>query len=353
MRRTPLALLCVIALAAPGALAAPARLATRPLVGDAAPPAAGAATKATAPSATPAATPTPDPTPAASAEPVAVEATPPPAIEVAPPDIPAAPTEERLVAVLDLKAEENARSKANALGTILTAEVSATTGYKAVSKNELASIIAHQANAQLTGCEDPRCMASIAHLANADMVISGNVEVLEGATVVGFTLVDVSDVENGPQVAARQKVSWRGSDDELLLVVRPMVQRLLDARNAHTHVGHAELFVPEGAEIIVDDKSLGTAPMQAIRDLPTGVHSVKILKDGYSPEQIDLVVARNETTIVRADLEAIPLTDQPWFWAAAGGVVLLAGGTATGIGIYALSNQQPPPARVVLGKPTE
>jgi hypothetical protein len=266
------------------------------------------------------------------------------------PDAPAAPpAERRLVAVLDLKGGEGAAAQAGALTTMLTAEVSAHDGYRAVSRNELQALLAHQSTAQLVGCDEPRCMADVAHLVNADFVVSGSVEKLEGATVVGLTLMDAGNDAAGATIVSRQKAAWRGSDDELLLVMRPLVQRLFDATNAHTHIGAVEVFVPEGAHLVLDDKDLGTAPVNAIRDLPTGVHRLQIAKDGYANEVVDLVVSRNETTIVRVDLEEIPLLEQPWFWATAGGVALVAAGTAAGITTYALVTATPPPSRVVLG----
>jgi TolB-like protein len=277
-----------------------------------------------------------------------VEAPTPPTPTV--PDAPAAPpAERRLVAVLDLKGCEGAAAQAGALTTMLTAEVSAQDGYRAVSRNELQALLAHQSTAQLVGCDEPRCMADVAHLVNADFVVSGSVEKLEGATVVGLTLMDAGTDAAGPTIVSRQETAWRGSDDELLLVMRPLVQRLFDARNAHTHVGAVEVFVPEGARLVLDDKDLGTAPVSAIRDLGTGVHRLQVAKDGYANEVVDLVVSRNETTIVRVDLEEIPLLEQPWFWATAGGVALVAAGTAAGITTYALVTATPPPSRVVLG----
>lgn len=285
---------------------------------------------------------------AAATAAVPVEAPTPPVPTV--PDAPAAPpAERRLVAVLDLKGGEGASAQAGALTTMLTAEVSAHDGYRAVSRNELQALIAHQSTAQLVGCDEPRCMADVAQLVNADFVVSGNVERLEGATVIGLTLMHAGSDTEGPAIVGRQKAAWRGSDDELLLVMRPLVQRLFDAANAHAHVGNVEVFAPEGARLVLNDKELGTAPVTAIRDLPTGVHRLQIAKDGYADEVVDLVVSRNETTIVRVDLEEIPLLEQPWFWATAGGVALVAAGTAAGITTYALVTATPPPSRVVLG----
>jgi hypothetical protein len=233
---------------------------------------------------------------------------------------------------------------------MLTAEVAGQKGMRAVSRNELQALLTHQSTAQLVGCDEPKCMADVAALVKADFVVSGSVEKLEGATVVGLTLMSAGGDGQDPAIVARQKAAWRGTDNDLLLVVRPLVQRLFDAQNAHTHVGAAEVFAPEGATLVLDDKAIGTAPVAAIRDLPTGVHRLMVQKDGFADEAVDLVVARNETTIVRVELEEIPLLSQPWFWATAGGVVLLAGGTAAGITTYAILNAEPPPSRVVLGK---
>ena len=62
-----------------------------------------------------------------------------------------------------------------------------------------------------------------------------------------------------------------------------------------------------------------------------------------------MIVGRNETTIVRVELEEIPLWSQPWFLATAGGVGLVAIGSTAGIVVYAIANATPPAARVVLG----
>ena len=258
---------------------------------------------------------------------------------------PAAP--QALVAVLDLKGGVGAEARAGALTTMVTAEVSAQKDRRAVSRNELMGLINNQATSQLLGCDQPACMADIAKLANADEVIAGSVEKLDGATIVGLTLMR-TDGTDGPSIVARQKASWRGSDDELLLVIRPLVQRLFDPTNAHTHVGALELFAPDGTAVVVDGKSLGTTPVAPVRDLSTGVHRVQLAKDGYVTSDVDVVVARNETTITRVELEAIPWTSQPWFWAAAGGAVLVAGGAVAGVVAYGVVTQEQQ-THVVLG----
>ena len=49
-------------------------------------------------------------------------------------------------------------------------------------------------------------------------------------------------------------------------------------------------------------------------------------------------------------MEPIPLLEQPWFWATAGGAAIVAVGATAGIVGYAALTATPPPSRVVLGK---
>jgi hypothetical protein len=255
--------------------------------------------------------------------------------------------DDTVVAVLDLKAAGGAEASAAAVTTMLTAEVAALPGYRAVTRNELRSILAHQADAQLTGCAEIECMANVASLVSAKRIIIGEVSKLQGATALSLTLVDTSNGE--PRISARQEVAWRGRDDELLLLARPLVQRLFDAKNAAQHKGSIELFAVDGASVIVDGRPAGTTPFKGpLRELATGAHTLRLEKEGYLPQTVDVVVARNETTLARVDLVEMAITDQPWFWAAAGGVVLVAGGAAVGITAWAMLTQ-PKDTKVSLG----
>jgi hypothetical protein len=256
-------------------------------------------------------------------------------------------TEPVVVAVLDLKAAAGAEAQGQALTTMLTAEVAGLAGKRAISRNELKALWSHQADAQLAGCAEVQCMADVAHLVNANMILSGDVQRLNGATALGLTLFDVAGGD--ARVVGRQEAAWRGSDQDLLLLARPLVQRLFDAEHAASHTGRIELLAPEGALVVVDGKEVGTAPLPTSLDgLATGAHRIGLRKDGFAPLDLDVVVARGETTVARGELVEIPWTDQPWFWWTAGGVVLVAGGAAAGVTALAFLNQ---PTTVVVGKP--
>jgi hypothetical protein len=256
---------------------------------------------------------------------------------------------DRLVAVMELRAGAGAEAMASALATVLTAEVGAQPGYKTISRNELRAILTHQADAQLMGCEEIGCLADVAKLANADLLVHGQVDKIDGAWVIGLTLLDPAGEDDTPTVVGRQEAAFRGPDDQALALVRPLVQRLAAGPMAQQHTGALEVFATEGAAVFVNGREAGSAPLQPLRDLPTGVHTLRVEKAGHIATQLDVVVARNETTISRVTLEEEVLWEQPWFWAAAGAVVLVAGGSAAGITTWAILNQDTP-SQVVLGK---
>ncbi len=287
---------------------------------------------------------------ALSSSPVFAQSEAPAPVEAsAAPTVAAVPADEGVVAVLELTASKGAEATASALASMLTAEVAALPGWRAVSRNELRSILSHAADAQLVGCADVTCSGDVARLMSAQRVLTGEVSKLDGAMALSLTLIDTSDGE--PRIAARQEAAWRGRDDELLLLARPLVARLFDAENASRHMGSVEVFTVDGAAIFVDGKEVGTAPLASpLRDIATGAHTVRASKSGYRTLDMDVVVARNESTLARVELVEEALFDQPWFWAAAGGVVLVAGGAAAGITTWAVINQ-PEPTRVTLGKP--
>jgi hypothetical protein len=249
--------------------------------------------------------------------------------------------------VLDLRAGTGAEAQAQAFTTMLTAEVAGLAGKRAVSRNELRALLSHQADAQLAGCAEVQCMADVAQLVNATMILSGDMQRLDGALALGLTLFDVAD--GNARVVGRQEAAWRGSEQDLLLLARPLVQRLFDTDPAAAHTGRIELLAPEGTRVVFDGRELGIAPLPGpLQDVPTGAHRISLRKENFAPLDLELVVARGETTIARGELVEIPLTDQPWFWWTAGGVVLVAGGAAAGVTALAFLNQ---PTTIVVGKP--
>jgi hypothetical protein len=299
------------------------------------------------------------PAESAPAEPVpaAGSAAPPPAAEPsAAPELGLieAPGQERLVAVLDLKTEGDVGALANALATVMAIDISARPALKAVSRNELKSLLAHAADASLLGCDSAACAGDIAKLVDAQLVIAGTLGLVPVAEpggvrplVLTLSLID----PNGPAIVQRADLSWRGPPEELVSAVRPLLDKLFDGPAAASYVGGIELFAPEGTTLVIDGKEVGKAPLkEPVRDLAIGVHVVEATAAGFVPLRRDVVVSRNETSVVRVTLEEEPYWTQWWFWTAVGGGAAVAVTAGTTIALLALS-QETPPTRVVVKAP--
>lgn len=252
----------------------------------------------------------------------------------------------RSVAVLDLKASEDVAGIAKALTTLVAAEVSSTKGYTALSRNDLKALISHQAELALIGCAEVSCAADIAKLAHADLVVAGSVErgASEGAgdaaVVFSITLIDPAT----PVVVERQTATWRSDPDDMVDLVRPLVEKLLLGKAAVDFVGAVEVLAPAGASVVVDDRQLGEAPLAGpVQGLATGAHHLEVRKSGYVPFVRDFAVARNETHVVQVDLvdedSLIPWYQRWYVWGSAVGAVVVVGGTAAAIGTYSYLSQ--------------
>jgi hypothetical protein len=283
---------------------------------------------------------TPEPTEAVATAPDASEAPAVPGLE---------DTSLPLVAVLDLRHAEGDAPLANALATIITSEVASRRELRAVSRNELASVVNHQAEQALLGCESAKCASDVAKLVEADLVITGGIERVEEAYVFSLTLFD-------PVAGAmreRVEATWRSDPDEIVLLVRPYVDRLFGGANAAEYVGALEVLAPDGASVFVDGKELGAAPITAPVDkLPIGVHTVEVSQAGFVTSARDVVISRGETTIARIELEEEPYYTQWWFWTAVGGGAAVAVAAGATIGTVAIiAGAEPPPTTVSVKSP--
>jgi hypothetical protein len=82
-----------------------------------------------------------------------------------------------------------------------------------------------------------------------------------------------------------------------------------------------------GARIRVDGRPVGTAP--ATFEVPAGRHVIAISRDGREPIAREVVVTRGQKLTVRESLDkTVRRRAVPWIFAAAGGLVILAGTTA-------------------------
>ncbi|MFZ9887470.1 MAG: PEGA domain-containing protein, partial [Myxococcota bacterium] len=153
----------------------------------------------------------------------------------------------------------------------------------------------------------------------------------------------------GPTVAGRVDLVWRSPAEAMVTVVGPSVDRLFGGPEADRFTGALEVFAAPGTAVTVDGVSHGVTPLGTpIGGLPIGVHVVQLSRDGFMTRRPDVVIAKNETTLLRVELEPEPLHRQWWFWAALGSAAAtaVAGGTAIA---WWLMPQEAPKTEVILG----
>lgn len=287
---------------------------------------------------------TPVPTPPPPVEPAAAAPAPAPTLTEVPGD-----DQVLDVAILDLRAGAGVEGAAKALTTLLTNEVGTRKGMRAITRNEVKALLAHQTDQRLLGCEETQCFADVGKLLKADRVVAGALEPAEGgATVFSLTLID----PEGPVVLERVAYTWRSDPAELVELARPAVDRLLFGKQAESFVGDVEILAPAGASVVIDDRELGATPLLPVRGIAIGAHRIEVRKPGFVPWGRDVAITQGETQIVQVDL-VDEASLQPWYarwyvWGSAIAGVAVVGASVGGVLAY---NALTSPARLVVGGP--
>jgi hypothetical protein len=182
---------------------------------------------------------------------------------------------------------------------------------------------------QCTG--DEKCLAAIGRKLSVDIVITGTVGAMGSDYVLNIKAVDVATAK---QIQRIQSDPLRGSPDELIEGVRVAAYKLLAPNQLHGSLQVQTDIV--GAEVKLDDKSIGKTPLPnlgVISKLSLGPHTLRVQAPGYDPfdDQIDVhfqKVARAEVRLIAsnqtigsgrvATVERKPFYTKTWFIAASG-----------------------------------
>ena len=180
------------------------------------------------------------------------------------------------------------------------------------------------------GCVDDNCLVDIAKLASADFMVTSNIGKIGDEWVFTLELVDVAR----GQVIRRQATTWVGAPKGLVELCRPYVSRLVEGSKASDYKGAVQILSnEEGAVVHLDEKPIGETPVELFPDLAIGRHRGQIKKDGFLLYKNDVVVFKNETTLLQAELidEA---SLKPWYmkwWVWAGAAALVGGAVGTAV----------------------
>lgn len=230
------------------------------------------------------------------------------------------------MAVMDveIKTEELDTIVGESVASVLASELSALSRgrYTVISRNEIKSLLGQQVLAQSLGCVDAQCMTNLGEIASAELIVSSSIGKVDEEWVFTLELIDASL----GTVLRRQAATFLGSPDGLIELCRPYVARLIEGTQAAEYKGSVQVLANQTDALVhVNNKEVGVTPIDLYAGLPVGRHRVEIKKPGYLLYKQDVVVHRNETTLLQAELideDSIkPWYRKWWVWTSAAAVV--------------------------------
>ena len=194
---------------------------------------------------------------------------------------------------------------------------------------------------QCTGEE--KCLAAIGRKVGVDLVITGTVGAMGSSYILNIKAVDVATQK---QVKRIESDPLRGSPDDLIEGIRVAAYRLLAPAQLHGSIQVQTDIL--GAEVRLDDKSIGKTPLPNLGVLskqPLGKHKLRVQAPGYDPfeDEIDVhfqKVSQVEVRLIPSKevigtgkfqrIERKPFYTRTWFIVGVGVAAVLLG-TAIGM----------------------
>jgi hypothetical protein len=257
---------------------------------------------------------------------------PPPTCPEPPPAPPPPPPRPSTVRVMlpDLEVAPRFADTRAGLGQIVAEEAGRVKGYELLSAADVRAVLDQEASKQLVGCDDNSCLAELAEAMDAELLVSGRVDVgPDGAPLVSLSLVNARALV----VVNRVTATWRGDEGRLPDVVRTGAQRLLLPAKDRAPGAIVVSGAPVGARVRVDGEDR-TRDHEAgrIGGLDVGVHDVAIEAPDRLPRTIPVVVLSGQDAVVTGALDDVPVP-AAWLWVGGVGAVV-AGAALTGAVLY-------------------
>lgn len=130
------------------------------------------------------------------------------------------------VSVMDLKAEIGIDEKiVNLLYEVSLTEFQKYKNVSIISKTDIASMLKHEAQKELTGCNEDSCMAEIGGALGVDKVVLGNVGKIGESYTISFKLMDIRNAK----VEKRVSRTIPANQDKLVPLVKVLANELFES----------------------------------------------------------------------------------------------------------------------------
>jgi hypothetical protein len=201
------------------------------------------------------------------------------------------------------------------------------TGAEVLSAEQITTLLDHERDKQLVGCEQDSCLAEVADALGADVIVAARLSRIDGGYALTITALDAVGAK--PLGAVDEK--WGGEPLLLLEVIRPAVDRLFSPAGTVPSGLLVVDGVKDGSRILLDDVVRGTAPAGQL-SVPVGAHRLNVTLADHEAQSSWVIINSGQTTTVpiaqTAVVPAAAFYETWWFWTAlGGGVAVAAAGT--------------------------
>lgn len=247
---------------------------------------------------------------------------------------PAHADEGLTVAVLNIAGESGDEALRGSLVDALAVELGKQPALKVITKNEIDSMLGLEKVRDAMGCSEVSCYAEIGGALGADRLLSGSLGHTDKPGQAAFYSLTLQwlDAKRG-EVLRRESISWEGSAEGLYQQLPAVTLKLVYGSVAQDFVGKLVLTTTvEQAKVLVNGIERGRTPLVAPLTLPIGKVAVDVVADGYEPYRSLVVINRDATSSLVANLiekPGSPFYGQWWFWT--GAAVVVGGGVAAAI----------------------
>ncbi len=249
----------------------------------------------------------------------------------------AKPKEKKMkVAIPDLKNRGVKPELAATVTGIIVNQINKLKQFEVISSDDIKSMLEHEQQKQMLGCQDDSCLADLGGALGADRIIAGSLGKMGVEYVLQLKLINIKRAS----VERRESKNVRGGEEVLIEMARDLAYMIITGKTRAT-TGALILKVNQaGAEVLVDGNLKGKSPFDKAMIIKAGKHDLLVRKDGYITWKGGVNLRVSEELLV--DVKLIPLKAlkisgvskyslDTWGWVALGiGVAAGAGSGAFG-----------------------
>jgi TolB-like protein len=215
------------------------------------------------------------------------------------------------IAILNLEGRGISESEAATLSDQLRGHLVNLNAFIVLERGTMEEILQEQ-GLQQSGCTVTECAVRVGRVLNVQKIVAGSIGKIGKTYAINISMIDV---ESG-RIERSFNRNYQGEIDGLLEILKDIAQEIAGRKLYKLTIYSA----PKGAEVMLNDKSLGTTPLA--RQVLAG-SSLKILvkSPGYQDWEKTLTVTRDEELNVEMaalkSAKAKP-SSRKWLWIAGG-----------------------------------